>query len=150
MAETMAVKVAEPKFQPYVPYDEIRPEFTFRAIFFGGLFGIIFGAVTVYVGLRAGLTVSASIPIAVLSISVLRFLGKASILENNIVQTAGSAGESVAGGVIFTLPASFSGLPPRVRPHHFAGLHRWMARRPLHDSAPQAAYCQRARQSSLS
>ena len=69
------------------------------------LFGIIFGAVTVYVGLRAGLTVAASIPIAVLSISLLRALGRATILENNIVQTTGSAGESVAGGVIFTLPA---------------------------------------------
>ena len=69
------------------------------------IFGLIFGAVTVYVGLRAGLTVSASIPIAVLSISLLRALGKASILENNIVQTTGSAGESVAAGVIFTLPA---------------------------------------------
>jgi putative OPT family oligopeptide transporter len=102
----------EPAFQPYVPAEEIRPEFTFRAIFFGGLFGILFGAVTVYVGLRAGLTVSASIPIAVLSISVLRALGKASILENNIVQTTGSAGESVAGGVIFTLPALiFLGFP---------------------------------------
>ena len=79
---------------------------------FGGLFGILFGAVTVYVGLRAGLTVSASIPIAVLSISVLRALGKSSILENNIVQTTGSAGESVAGGVIFTLPALiFLGFP---------------------------------------
>jgi putative OPT family oligopeptide transporter len=66
---------------------------------------VIFGAVTVYVGLRAGLTVAASIPIAVLSISILRAFGKASILENNIVQTTGSAGESVAGGVIFTLPA---------------------------------------------
>jgi putative OPT family oligopeptide transporter len=112
VAETVTAKVEEPKFQPYVPAEEVRPEFTFRAIFFGGLFGILFGAVTVYVGLRAGLTVSASIPIAVLSISILRALGKASILENNIVQTAGSAGESVAGGVIFTLPALiFLGFP---------------------------------------
>lgn len=112
MAESVPAKVEEPKFQPYVPAEEVRPEFTFRAVFFGGLFGILFGAVTVYVGLRAGLTVSASIPIAVLSISVLRALGKASILENNIVQTAGSAGESVAGGVIFTLPALiFLGFP---------------------------------------
>ena len=105
MAETVPAKVEEPKFQPYVPAEEIRPEFTLRAVVFGGLFGVLFGAVTVYVGLRAGLTVAASIPIAVLSISILRALGKASILENNIVQTAGSAGESVAGGVIFTLPA---------------------------------------------
>lgn len=112
MAETREAINVETKFQPYVPPDEIRPEFTPRAIFFGGLFGILFGAVTVYVGLRAGLTVSASIPIAVLSISVLRAMGKASILENNIVQTTGSAGESVAGGVIFTLPALiFLGFP---------------------------------------
>ena len=112
MAEIQEAKVVETKFQPYVAADEIRPEFTPRAIFFGGLFGILFGAVTVYVGLRAGLTVSASIPIAVLSISVLRAMGKASILENNIVQTTGSAGESVAGGVIFTLPALiFLGFP---------------------------------------
>jgi putative OPT family oligopeptide transporter len=104
--------VEEPKFQPYVRAEENRPELTPRAIIFGGLFGVLFGAVTVYVGLRAGLTVSASIPIAVLSISILRALGKASILENNIVQTAGSAGESVAGGVIFTLPALiFLGFP---------------------------------------
>src|SRR5271170_5798850 len=95
----------KPIFRPFVPATESRPELTPRAIIFGGLFGVLFGAVTVYVGLRAGLTVSASIPIAVLSISILRALGKASILENNIVQTAGSAGESVAGGVIFTLPA---------------------------------------------
>src|SRR5882724_5286137 len=112
MAETVPAKVEEPKFQPYVPAEEVRPEFTFRAVLFGGLFGILFGAVTVYVGLRAGLTVAASIPIAVLSISILRAFGKASILENNIVQTAGSAGESVAGGVIFTLPALiFLGFP---------------------------------------
>jgi putative OPT family oligopeptide transporter len=112
VAETREAINVEQKFQPYVPADEIRPEFTVRAIFFGGLFGILFGAVTVYVGLRAGLTVSASIPIAVLSISVLRAMGKASILENNIVQTTGSAGESVAGGVIFTLPALiFLGFP---------------------------------------
>ena len=105
VAETVPAKVEEPKFQPYVPAEEIRPEFTLRAILLGCFFGLLFGAVTVYVGLRAGLTVAASIPIAVLSISILRALGKASILENNIVQTTGSAGESVAGGVIFTLPA---------------------------------------------
>ena len=91
--------------KPYVPDSTVIPEFTPRAVILGMVFGIIFGAVTVYVGLRAGLTVAASIPIAVLSISVLRALGKATILENNIVQTTGSAGESVAGGVIFTLPA---------------------------------------------
>ena len=100
------------EFKPYVPDATVIPEFTARAVLLGMLFGIIFGAVTVYVGLRAGLTVSASIPIAVLSISLLRALGKATILENNIVQTTGSAGESVAAGVIFTLPALvFLGFP---------------------------------------
>jgi putative OPT family oligopeptide transporter len=92
-------------FQPYVPPDQTRPELTIRAILLGCIFGLVFGAVTVYVGLRAGLTVAASIPISVLSISVLRALGRASILENNIVQTTGNAGQSIAAGVIFTLPA---------------------------------------------
>ncbi len=94
-----------PDFQPFVSPNEHPPEFTFRAILLGSIFGIIFGAVTVYVGLRAGLTVAASIPIAVLSISILRAFGRASILENNIVQTTGNAGQSIASGVIFTLPA---------------------------------------------
>ncbi len=98
-------KVSEVRFQPYVPPNDSRPEFTLRAVLLGSFFGIIFGAVSVYVGLRAGLTVSASIPIAVLSISVLRAFGRATILENNIVQTTGSAGESIAAGVIFTMPA---------------------------------------------
>ncbi|MGH9598433.1 MAG: OPT family oligopeptide transporter [Terracidiphilus sp.] len=115
-------------FQPFVPASERPPEFTLRAILLGCFFGLIFGAVTVYVGLRAGLTVAASIPIAVLSISVLRWVSsicrskfvqalplprsfkqwlgsEASILENNIVQTTGNAGQSIASGVIFTLPA---------------------------------------------
>jgi putative OPT family oligopeptide transporter len=94
-----------PDFHPFVSPNDNRPEFTFRAIVLGCIFGIIFGAVTVYVGLRAGLTVAASIPIAVLSISILRAFGRASILENNIVQTTGNAGQSIASGVIFTLPA---------------------------------------------
>jgi putative OPT family oligopeptide transporter len=100
------------EFRPYISPEQNLPEFTLRAILLGILAGLFFGAVTVYVGLRAGLTVSASIPIAVLSISILRGLGKVSILENNIVQTTGSAGESIAGGVIFTLPALiFLGYP---------------------------------------
>jgi putative OPT family oligopeptide transporter len=94
-----------PDFQPYVSPAERRPEFTARALLLGSFFGIVFGAVTVYVGLRAGLTVAASIPISVLSISILRVFGKSSILENNIVQTTGNAGQSIASGVIFTLPA---------------------------------------------
>src|SRR5712675_3480503 len=92
-------------FQPYVPPTQSPAEFTAKAIVIGVLFGLLFGASTVYLGLRAGLTVSASIPIAVLAISVLKKLGGSTILENNIVQTIGSAGESVAGGVVFTIPA---------------------------------------------
>jgi putative OPT family oligopeptide transporter len=92
-------------FQPYVPPTQSPAEFTLKAIVIGSLFGLLFGASTVYLGLRAGLTVSASIPIAVLAISVLKRLGGSTILENNIVQTIGSAGESIAGGVVFTIPA---------------------------------------------
>ena len=93
------------EFRPFVDASTVLTEFSWRAVILGSLFGILFGAVSVYVGLRAGLTVSASIPIAVLSISILRAFGRSTILENNIVQTTGSAGESAAAGVIFTLPA---------------------------------------------
>ncbi len=93
------------KFKPYISANDLIPEFTIKAIILGSLFGIIFGAATVYLGLKVGLTVSASIPIAVLSISVIKKFGKATILENNMVQTIGSAGESVAAGVVFTIPA---------------------------------------------
>jgi putative OPT family oligopeptide transporter len=93
------------EWKPYVPASQSPAEFTARAIVLGILFGLLFAASTVYLGLRAGLTVSASIPIAVLAISVLKKFGGSTILENNIVQTIGSAGESVAGGVVFTLPA---------------------------------------------
>ena len=95
------------EFKPYIPADKIIPEFTAKAIILGSVFGIIFGAATVYLALRAGLTVSASVPIAVLSIAVFKKLGSSTILENNIVQTIGSAGESVAAGVVFTVQ-----LPP--------------------------------------
>src|SRR5438045_8543924 len=93
------------EFRTYIAAEESLMEFTVRAVILGALFGLLFGAVSVYVGLRAGLTVSASIPIAVLSISILRAFGRSTILENNIVQTTGSAGESLAAGVMFTLPA---------------------------------------------
>jgi putative OPT family oligopeptide transporter len=93
------------EFRTYISAEESLAEFTVRAIILGALFGLLFGAVTVYVGLRAGLTVSASIPISVLSISILRAFGRSTILENNIVQTTGSAGESLAAGVMFTIPA---------------------------------------------
>src|ERR671929_1601848 len=103
---TPAVSSTQPTgFQPYVPATQSPAEFTGKAIVLGALFGLVFGASTVYLGLRAGLTVSASIPIAVLAISVLKRLGGSTILENNIVQTIGSAGESVAAGVVFTIPA---------------------------------------------
>src|ERR671912_592832 len=92
-------------FQPYIAPSQSPAELTVRAVIIGALFGLLFGASTVYLGLRAGLTVSASIPIAVLAISVLKKFGGSTILENNIVQTIGSAGESVAGGVVFTIPA---------------------------------------------
>ncbi len=92
-------------FKPYISASDKIPEFTLKAILLGSMFGIIFGASTVYLALKAGLTVSASIPIAVLSISLGRKLFKTSILENNIIQTTGSAGESIAAGVVFTLPA---------------------------------------------
>ncbi|MDE3156219.1 MAG: oligopeptide transporter, OPT family, partial [Acidobacteriota bacterium] len=102
---------ARPAFKPYVAPGDSPAEFTAKAVFLGVVFGLIFGASTVYLGLRAGLTVSASIPIAVLAISVLKKLGGSTILENNIVQTIGSAGESVAGGVVFTIPALIFLLP---------------------------------------
>jgi putative OPT family oligopeptide transporter len=93
------------EFQPFVPASRTMAEFTPKAIVLGVVFGLIFGAATVYLALTAGLTVSASIPIAVLAIAVFRRFGKATILENNIVQTIGSAGESIAAGVVFTIPA---------------------------------------------
>jgi putative OPT family oligopeptide transporter len=93
------------EFRPYIAPEQNVPEFTVKAIVLGVLFGILFGAATVYLALRAGLTVSASVPIAVLAIAVFKKFGKSTILENNIVQTIGSAGESVAAGVVFTVPA---------------------------------------------
>ncbi len=95
-------------FKPYVPADRITPEITVTSIVMGILLAVIFGAANAYLGLRVGMTVSASIPAAVISMGVIRvILRKNSILESNIVQTVGSAGESVAAGAIFTLPALF-------------------------------------------
>ncbi len=91
-------------FRPYVPDEANVKELTIRAVILGAIAGIVFGAVSVYLALRAGLTVSASIPIAVIAITILKRFNS-TILENNIVQTAGSAGESIASGVVFTLPA---------------------------------------------
>lgn len=96
------------KFKPFVPADSTLPEMTATSIILGILMSIIFGGANAYLGLRVGLTVSASIPAAVISMGVIRvIMRKDSILENNMVQTIGSAGESVAAGAIFTLPALF-------------------------------------------
>src|SRR5512132_4170407 len=99
-----------PAYTPYVPDEARLPELTPRAVAMGSILGLVFGASSVYLALRVGLTVSASVPIAVLSITIFRALsrrlgGRASILENTVVQTTGSAGESIAAGVAFTLPA---------------------------------------------
>ncbi|MFN5705148.1 MAG: OPT family oligopeptide transporter [bacterium] len=91
-------------FKPFVSDDSQMAEFTLKSILLGCIFGIIFGAATVYLALKAGLTVSASIPIAVIAITLGRKFFKTTILENNIIQTTGSAGESIAAGVVFTLP----------------------------------------------
>ena len=94
----------QPSFKPFVSADTQMKEFTLKSILMGAIFGVIFGAATVYLALKAGLTVSASIPIAVLSIALGKLFLKTTILENNIIQTTGSAGESIAAGVVFTLP----------------------------------------------
>ncbi|WP_444995567.1 OPT family oligopeptide transporter [Aliikangiella sp. IMCC44359] len=98
-------------YPPYIPASESIAEFTFKSVGLGVLFGIIFGAANAYLGLRAGLTISTSIPVAVMAVAVFRILAKAginsTILETNIAQTTGSASSSVASGVIFTLPALF-------------------------------------------
>src|SRR5688500_12279171 len=93
------------EFRPCLPSNQTIPEFTPKAILLGVFFGALFGAATVYLALRAGLTVSASIPNAVLAIAVFKKIGKSTILENNIVQTIGSAGESVAAGGVMTVTA---------------------------------------------
>ena len=95
-------------FKPYIPADKVVPEFTVTALLIGILLAIVFGAANAYLGLLVGMTVSASIPAAVISMGIIRvILRKDSILENNMVQTIGSAGETVAAGAIFTLPALF-------------------------------------------
>ncbi len=96
------------EFKPFVPADKTLPEFTITSVILGIILAIVFGGANAYLGLRVGMTVSASIPAAVISMGIIRvILKKDSILENNMVQTIGSAGESVAAGAIFTLPALF-------------------------------------------
>ncbi len=94
-----------PEFRPFVPPDQAPAELTFRAVLLGAILGVIFAASSVYLALKIGLTVSASIPIAVLAVAFFRTLGRSTILENNMVQTTGSAGESIAAGIVFTIPA---------------------------------------------
>ncbi len=95
-------------FKPYIPADKVTPEITVTSIVMGIILAVVFGAANAYLGLRVGMTVSASIPAAVIAMGVIRvIMKKNSILESNIVQTVGSAGESVAAGAIFTLPALF-------------------------------------------
>ena len=97
--------MTQAEFRPFVPPEESPAELTPRAVVLGVLLGIVFGAASVYLALKVGITTSASVPIAVLSIAVLKKLGRSTILENNIVQTVGSAGESIAAAVVFTVPA---------------------------------------------
>ncbi|MDE2751107.1 MAG: OPT/YSL family transporter, partial [Gemmatimonadota bacterium] len=95
------------EYRPYVPPNERMAEFTVKAVVVGILMAVVFGAANAYLGLRVGLTVSASIPAAVMAVAIFRAFRRGTILETNMVQTIGSAGESVAAGVIFTLPALF-------------------------------------------
>ena len=96
------------EFTPYIPSSKITPEMTVTSVIMGIILAVVFGAANAYLGLRVGMTVSASIPAAVIAMGVIRvIMKKNSILESNIVQTIGSAGESVAAGAIFTLPTLF-------------------------------------------
>ncbi len=96
------------EFKPYIPADKVTPEITFTSVFIGLILAVVFGAANAYLGLRVGMTVSASIPAAVISMALIRvIMKKDSILESNMVQTIGSAGESLAAGAIFTMPALF-------------------------------------------
>src|SRR5882672_10483803 len=104
-APAAAPAVSGATYQPYISASQSPAELTVRAIVLGVVLGLIFGASNVYLALKIGLTVSASIPIAVLSITIFRWLGRSTILENNIVQTTGSAADSVSAGVVFTIPA---------------------------------------------
>jgi OPT family oligopeptide transporter len=127
MANDTGGKVGTRSFKPYLSAETILPELTPKAIVMGALFGVLFGAATVYLALKAGLTVSASIPIAVIAISLGRRLLKTSILENNIIQTAGSAGESIAAGVVFTLPGFlFLSVDPATRTSVGAGYFSYL------------------------
>ena len=96
------------EFKPFIPANKVMPELTVTSIILGLILAVVFGAANAYLGLRVGMTISASIPAAVISMGIIRVIMKRnSILENNMVQTIGSAGESLAAGAIFTIPALF-------------------------------------------
>src|SRR5579864_9297019 len=101
---TQTLPAVQKKYQPYVPQNMEMREFTFRAVFLGMLMTGILGAANAYLGLKAGMTIAATYPAAVIGMAVLRLM-KGSILEENIARTVGSIGESVAAGAIFTIPA---------------------------------------------
>src|SRR5512140_1898492 len=97
-------RMSEKPFQPYVPASSTMPEFTIRALLLGLLMCVVLGAANAYLGLRAGMTIAATYPAAVIGMAVLRLM-KGSLLEENFARTVGSIGESVAAGAIFTIPA---------------------------------------------
>ena len=104
----MSDNKSKQEFKPFIPADKITPEFTVSSVIMGIILAVVFGAANAYLGLRVGMTISASIPAAVISMGVIRvIMRKDSVLESNIVQTIGSAGESLAAGAIFTMPALF-------------------------------------------
>jgi len=104
-------KIPAENYRPYVPAEETMTEFTFKSLFYGSIFGILFGMANAYLGLMAGLTISTAIPLAVITVAVAKLFekvwGRTSILENNITKTTGSASSSLASGIIFTIPALF-------------------------------------------
>ena len=134
-------------FKPYVPPEQAPPELTVTSVVIGVILAVVFGAANAYLGLRVGMTVSASIPAAVVSMGVLRILlRRKSVLESNIVQTIGSAGESLAAGAIFTMPVFFlwakegTSDPPGMLLAHSTA---WRAaRRPFYGSAQKSAHRQ--------
>ena len=153
LAETAPETTAEKTHQPYVPDSVHMPEFTWPAVLVGAILGIVFGASSLYLVLKVGMTVSASVPIAVLSITLFRAFSRmtgfrrATILENNIVQTTGSAGESIAFGVGVTMPALLLlGFEMDVGPRHDRLGAGRLARHPDDDSAAASVHRQAARQ----
>ena len=163
-------------FKPFIPADKVLPEFTVTSVILGMILAVIFGGANAYLGLRVGMTVSASIPAAVISMGVIRvIMKKDSILENNMVQTIGSAGESLAAGAIFTIPAifiwasekgsgistpSFVSIVPLGRRgsllyaepcrDHTDRTLRWCFRCTFHGTSSYSSYCRRTRNTSIS